>query len=54
MLVLDEMKIPTKLEQLVAIKSYLSLASVVEHIQSEQTEIAIEETKSKFLFLLAL
>jgi excisionase family DNA binding protein len=41
------MKIPTKLEQLVAIKSYLSLASVVETIRSEQTEIEIEETKSK-------
>jgi excisionase family DNA binding protein len=47
MLVLDEIKIPTKLEQLVAIKSYLSLASVVETIRSEQTEIEIEETKSK-------
>lgn len=47
MLVLDEIKIPTKLEQLVAIKSYLSLVSVVEHIKSEQTEIEIEETKSK-------
>lgn len=47
MLVLDEIKIPTKLEQLVAIKSYLSLASVVETIRSEHTEIEIEETKSK-------
>lgn len=47
MLVLDEIKIPTKLEQLVALKSYLSLASVVETIRSEQTEIEIEETKSK-------
>lgn len=47
MLVLDEIKIPTKLEQLVAIKSYLSLVSVVEHIKSEQTEIEIEETKSR-------
>lgn len=45
--VLEQIKRPSKLEQKVALESYSALASVIEQINSEETEIEIEETKDK-------
>jgi excisionase family DNA binding protein len=44
---LEQIKRPSKLEQKVAKESYSALASVLEQIHSEQTEIEIEETNEK-------
>jgi excisionase family DNA binding protein len=45
----DELKKPSKLEQRVAIASYAALTAAIEHINTEQTEIEIEETKEKIV-----
>ena len=44
---LELIKRPSKAEQNAAIKSYVTLAAAIELINSEQTEIEIEETKEK-------
>lgn len=44
---LDQIRRPSKLEQKVATKSYPALISALSHINSEQTEIEIEETKER-------
>lgn len=44
---LEQIRRPSKSEQKVAIESYSALASVIEQISSEETEIEIEETKDK-------
>ena len=45
--VLKHIKKPSKLDQKVAGESYNALASVLEQINAEQTEIEIEETNDK-------
>ena len=47
MKVLEQIRRPSKEDQKVATESYGALASVIEQIQSEQTEIEIEETNEK-------
>ena len=47
MKVLDEIKKPSKLDQKIASESYDALASVIDQLKSEQTEIEIDETKEK-------
>lgn len=44
---LEQIRRPSKIEQKVAIESYNALATALEHINSDQTEIEIEETKEK-------
>lgn len=44
---LELMKRPSKVEQKAAIESYATLAIAIGQINSEQTEIEIEETKEK-------
>jgi excisionase family DNA binding protein len=46
---LEEIRKPSKVEQRVAIKSYNVLASVIEQISSDETEIEIEETNDKIV-----
>lgn len=46
---LEEIRKPSKAEQQVAIASYSALASVIEQLDSEKTEIEIEETKEKIV-----
>lgn len=46
---LDSIKRPTKDEQKAAIKSYATLASALSHINTEATEIEIEETRDKII-----
>ncbi|MEO6719399.1 MAG: helix-turn-helix domain-containing protein [Ferruginibacter sp.] len=47
MKVLEQIRRPSKIDQKVAMESYDALAAVIEQINSEQTEIEIEETKEK-------
>jgi excisionase family DNA binding protein len=44
---LEQTKKPSKTEQKAAMESYNALSAVLEQINSEQTEIEIEETKDK-------
>lgn len=44
---LEEIKRPTKAEQLVAIESYTALSSVLKHLDQGDTEIEIEESKER-------
>ncbi len=44
---IDQFKRPSKVEQKAAIESYRALVTAIEHINSEQTEIEIEETNEK-------
>jgi len=44
---LEQIRRPSKLDQKVASESYSALASVIEQINTEQTEIEIEETNDK-------
>jgi excisionase family DNA binding protein len=48
---LEEIRRPSKLEQKVAMESYSALASVIEQLDSDKTEveIEIEETKDKIV-----
>lgn len=46
---LEEIRRPSKQEQKVAIESYNALASVIEQLRSDKTEIEIEETKDKIV-----
>ncbi|MBD1421210.1 helix-turn-helix domain-containing protein [Sphingobacterium chuzhouense] len=46
---LDRINRPSKAEQKVAMESYDSLASVIEQLSAEKTEIEIEETKDKIV-----
>lgn len=46
---LDSIKSPTKDEQKAAIKSYATLASALAQINTESTEIEIEETQDKII-----
>lgn len=46
---LDSIKRPTKDEQKAAIKSYATLASALPQINTEATEIEIEETQDKII-----
>lgn len=46
---LDSIKRPTKDEQKAAIKSYATLASALAQINTEATEIEIEETRDKII-----
>lgn len=46
---LEEIRRPSKFEQKVALKSYSALASVIEQLNAEQTEIEIEETNDKIV-----
>lgn len=46
---LEEIRKPSKAEQKAAMESYSALAAVLEQINSEQTEIEIEETKDKII-----
>ena len=46
---LDSIKRPTKDEQKAAIKSYATLASALAQINTEATEIEIEETQDKII-----
>src|ERR1700741_307228 len=45
--VLEQIRKPSKDDQRVASESYGALASVIEHLNSEQPEIEIEETSEK-------
>lgn len=45
--VIEQIKKPSKIDQKIAGESYYALSSVIEHIQSEQPEIEIEETSEK-------
>ena len=45
----DEIKRPTKSEQKIAIASYNALNEVIEQINSDKTEIEIEESQSKIV-----
>ncbi len=45
----DEIKRPTKSEQKIAIDSYNALNEVIEQINSDKTEIEIEESQSKIV-----
>jgi excisionase family DNA binding protein len=45
--VLEQIKRPSKSEQKAAIQSYNALASVIEQMNAEETEIEIEETHDK-------
>lgn len=47
MTVLEQIKKPSELDQKIAIKSYDALASVIKQLNSEQTEIEIEEKREK-------
>jgi excisionase family DNA binding protein len=47
MKVLAQIRKPSKLDQKVASESYDALATLIEHISSEQPEIEIEETREK-------
>jgi excisionase family DNA binding protein len=47
MITQEELKRPSKLEQRMAIESYPQLSSVLSHINSEETEIEIEETNER-------
>jgi excisionase family DNA binding protein len=49
MITVEDLKKPSKLEQRVAIASYAALTAAIEHINTEQTEIEIEETKEKIV-----
>lgn len=44
---LEQIRKPSKRDQKVAIESYQTLASAIEHIASEQPEIEIQETSEK-------
>ncbi len=44
---LEQIRRPSKIEQKVAIKSYSALATIIDQINSEETEIEIEGTKYK-------
>jgi excisionase family DNA binding protein len=44
---LEQIRRPSKLEQKAALESFSALAAVLEQINSEQTEIEIEETNNK-------
>ena len=44
---LDQLRKPSKIEQKIAFESYTALASVLEQINTEETEIEIDETKDK-------
>lgn len=46
---LDRINRPSKMEQKVAMESYDSLATIIDQLHSEQTEIEIEETKDKIV-----
>lgn len=46
---LEEIRKPSKAEQKVAIKSYHTLAAVIEQINTDKTEIEIEETKERII-----
>lgn len=46
---LEKIKRPSKQEQKVAIESYNSLVSAIEHMRFDRTEIEIEETKDKIV-----
>lgn len=46
---LEEIRKPSKLEQKVALASYSALASAIEQIHTDKTEIEIEETKDKIV-----
>jgi excisionase family DNA binding protein len=46
---LEEIRRPSKQEQKVAIESYNALASVIDQLHSDETEIEIEETKDKIV-----
>jgi excisionase family DNA binding protein len=45
----EEIRRPSKSEQKVAIKSYNALASIIEQLHSDKTEIEIEETNDKII-----
>lgn len=45
----EEIRRPSKSEQKVAIKSYNALASIIEQLHSDKTEIEIEETNDKIV-----
>jgi excisionase family DNA binding protein len=47
MKMLDQLRKPSKTEQKIAFESYSALASVLEQINTEETEIEIDETKDK-------
>lgn len=47
MITQDEIRRPSKLEQRMAIESYPQLFSVLSHINSDETEIEIEETNER-------
>lgn len=47
MITLDNVKRPTKKEQLAAIESYSVLSSILPQLENESTEIEIEETKER-------
>lgn len=44
---LEQIRRPSKAEQKVAIESYHALVSIIEQMDTEETEIEIEETKDK-------
>jgi excisionase family DNA binding protein len=44
---LEQIRRPSKIEQKVAIESYSALATIIDQIHSEETEIEIEGTKYK-------
>ncbi len=46
---MEDLKKPSKVEQRVAIASYAALTAAIEQINTEQTEIEIEETKEKIV-----
>lgn len=46
---LEDIKRPTKAEQIVALKSYSILSSVLRNLEENDTEIEIEETKEKII-----
>ena len=45
----NEIKKPTKKEQIAAMKSYNALAATLEELHSENPEIEIEETAEKII-----
>ena len=53
MKMLDQLRKPSKTEQKIAFESYSALASVLEQINTEETEIEIDETKDKIKIPLA-
>lgn len=46
---LEEIRKPSKAEQKAAIKSYHTLAAAIEQINTDKTEIEIEETKERII-----